>query len=323
MVNNTIILWLNLFSLFLPRKNFDNNQINQNSAFGEILGQLCEYTLSNQMGIPKSSIIPVHGRFSVLNNEYFYNGVLDYNESRIQATYGVLAGFGIYLLKNYFARRRIPHLWCRYSRRRLCNAEYCIGTNPSRKRYILISDRWQLSYHCLLTGIFSCKAVHYIHHAGIYGTVWHFLEDTFVFCDCLAACIICESKSYEHFSYNWIKIVVKTGNKKLFFLFVWKFVLVFYNFKICAIDGRVDYWLNGRSIFYFPKIDIIFKDGNISVIIQIVLKSLFWRSTARKQKNRKNRNYKKFFHAEIIKKSSLNVELLKEQNFYSHSLFCS
>ena len=148
MVNNTIILWLNLFSLFLPRKNFDNNQINQNSAFGEILGQLCEYTLSNQMGIPKSSIIPVHGRFSVFNNEYFYNGVLDYNESRIQATYGVLAGFGIYLLKNYFARRRIPHLWCRYSRRRLCNAENCIGTNPSRKRYILISDRWQLSYHC-------------------------------------------------------------------------------------------------------------------------------------------------------------------------------
>lgn len=148
MVNNTIILWLNLFSLFLPRKNFDNNQINQNSAFGEILGQLCEYTLSNQMGFPKSSIIPVHGRFSVFNNEYFYNGVLDYNESRIQATYGVLAGFGIYLLKNYFARRRIPHLWCRYSRRRLCNDEYCIGTNPARKRYILISDWWQLSYHC-------------------------------------------------------------------------------------------------------------------------------------------------------------------------------
>lgn len=192
MVNNTIILWLNLFSLFLPRKNFDNNQINQNSAFGEILGQLCEYTLSNQMGIPKSSIIPVHGRFSVFNNEYFYNGVLDYNESRIQATYGVLAGFGIYLLKNYFARRRIPHLWCRYSRRRLCNAENCIGTNPARKRYILISDRWQLSYHCLLTGIFSCKAVHYIHYAGIYGTVWHFLEDTPVLCDCLTSCIICK-----------------------------------------------------------------------------------------------------------------------------------
>lgn len=133
MVNNTIILWLNLFSLFLPRKNFDNNQINQNSAFGEILGQLCEYTLSNQMGIPKSSIIPVHGRFSVFNNEYFYNGVLNYNESRIQATYGVLAGFGIYLLKNYFARRRIPHLWCRYSRRRLCNAENCIGNKPCQK----------------------------------------------------------------------------------------------------------------------------------------------------------------------------------------------
>lgn len=96
--------------LIFTQKNFDNNQINQNSAFGEILGQLCEYTFSNQMGIPKSSIIPEHGRFSVFNNEYFYNVFLDYNESGIQATYGVLAGFGIYLLKNYFARRRIPHL---------------------------------------------------------------------------------------------------------------------------------------------------------------------------------------------------------------------
>lgn len=301
MVNNTIVLWLNLFSLFLPRKNFNNNQINQNSAFGEILGQLCEYTLSNQMGIPKSSIIPVHGRFSVFNNEYFYNGVLDldYNESRIQATYGVLAGFGIYLLKNYFARKRIPHLWCRYSRRRLCNAENCIGNKSCQKA--LHSYKRLMTVILSLPKIFSCKTVHYIHYAGIYGTVWHFLEDTPVLCDCLASRIICERKSYEHFPYHWIKIVVKTGNKKLFFLFVWKFVLVFYNFKICVFDGRVDYWLNGRSIFYFPKIDIIFKDGNISVIMQIVLKSLFWRSTARKQKNCKNQKRKNFSHIKIIK----------------------
>ena len=93
------------------------------------------------MGIPKSSIIPVHGRFSVFNNEYFYKGVLDYNESRIQATYGVLADFGIYLLKNYLPEGGFHICDAGTAEEDSVTLKIALGINPARKRYILISDR--------------------------------------------------------------------------------------------------------------------------------------------------------------------------------------
>lgn len=104
-----------MHSLQYARKAIEQAQYNWNSAFGEMLGQLCEFVLGARMGVPAKAGV-INFRFKTLVERYYTSGLLDFNTSVNSnypdggASYPVTIAFGIFLLQNYGGEALLSHM---------------------------------------------------------------------------------------------------------------------------------------------------------------------------------------------------------------------
>ncbi len=135
-----------MHSLQFARKIIDQKQYDEQTALGEMLGQLCEHVLYRQMGIPNmSSVISI--RYSSFFSEYFTSGILDYNGFD-SASYPVLVSFGIFLLHNYGGQKLFGEiLKNKYSNwDAIINGIYAVNNEKVTKSELLL--RYMEAYVC-------------------------------------------------------------------------------------------------------------------------------------------------------------------------------
>jgi len=105
-----------MHSLQYARKCLDTDVYTWNYAYGELIGQLCEYIFAQKLGIPASlTVIPF--RFDSLLSNYYYSGIFEYTQDGLSsqpgsgtATYPNVLALGLFLTKNYGGQKIISEM---------------------------------------------------------------------------------------------------------------------------------------------------------------------------------------------------------------------